>query len=59
MVCIKLFVCVLQQMYAHFATSMKYWEILMSQYHINLLCETRWEAKLESIKAVQFEISET
>lgn len=56
--CTKLFVCVLQQMYAHFATSVKYWEILITQYHINLY-ETRWEAKLESIKAIQFEVSET
>nr|XP_022908543.1 zinc finger MYM-type protein 1-like [Onthophagus taurus] len=57
----KNFFGLLQRVYCLFSASTKRWEILRKHLNITLkpLCDTRWEAKIDSVKAVYTQFEET
>ncbi|XP_046492925.1 zinc finger MYM-type protein 1-like [Neodiprion pinetum] len=56
----ELFFGVLQRLFAVFAASTQRWQILKEHVNISLksLPETRWEGKINAVKAVRFQIAE-
>ncbi|XP_067123962.1 zinc finger MYM-type protein 1-like, partial [Centruroides vittatus] len=57
----KNFFGILQRLYCLFSASTKRWEILQKHLNITLkpLCDTRWEAKIDSVKAVYTQFEQT
>ena len=51
---------VLQRIYSLFASSTKRWKILqdnVSKFYVKSLSQTRWESRIESVKAINFQES--
>ncbi|XP_067120761.1 zinc finger MYM-type protein 1-like [Centruroides vittatus] len=57
----KNFFGILQRLYCLFSASTKRWKILQKHLNITLkpLCDTRWEAKIDSVKAVYTQFEQT
>ncbi|XP_047129470.2 zinc finger MYM-type protein 1-like [Hydra vulgaris] len=52
---------ILQRLYTLFSASVSRWKILIDHVkilHLKKLCDTRWEAKISSVKAVRYQVGD-
>lgn len=51
---------IIQQVYTLFSSSTQQWKILHKciQLTVQLSCDTKWEARIESVKALRYQIEE-
>ena len=55
------FVGIVQQIYLLFSASVQRWQVLKSHMHsltLKPLSETRWECRVESVKAIRYQIGD-